>query len=278
MKTTARPLVLLALSVTVIMCSTATVAGAAGNWLVHTAVVTHAGEARAQALPSAPAGVSASCAAPTTAKTIKVSWSAVTHATAYTVYDSTTSATGTYSLIASGVSTTSWTSSALTSTTNYWFEVATNVGSNWTEREVQRDRREHDQQRQPLLRPAVAAPGGEAHRRRPAVQEGCGRGGDGIIPGVDPSARAKDVAHELSSDPVGDRGGGPSRHGGCPRHPELELVGAWVHSPDKEGADLGTLVGGETLGVTATGDVDALLATEADCVLYSPIFADPATL
>ena len=27
--------------------------------------------------------------------------------------------------------------------------------------------------------------------------------------------------------------------------------------------------------MTATGDVDALLATEADCVLYSPFMADP---
>ena len=61
-------------------------------------------------------------------------------------------------------------------------------------------------------------------------------------------------------------------------HPELELAGAWVHSPDKEGADLGALLGREDLGVTATGDVDALLATEADCVLYSPIFADPAVV
>ena len=61
-------------------------------------------------------------------------------------------------------------------------------------------------------------------------------------------------------------------------HPELELAGAWVHSPDKEGADLGTLLGRDQLGVTATGDVDALLATEADCVLYSPIFADPGVV
>jgi 2,4-diaminopentanoate dehydrogenase len=58
-------------------------------------------------------------------------------------------------------------------------------------------------------------------------------------------------------------------------HPELELVGAWVHSADKEGADLGTLLGRESLGVRATGDVEALLATEADCVVYSPFMADP---
>ncbi|MGP0030961.1 MAG: dihydrodipicolinate reductase [Acidimicrobiales bacterium] len=58
-------------------------------------------------------------------------------------------------------------------------------------------------------------------------------------------------------------------------HPDLELVGAWVHSPAKEGVDLGTMVGRGPLGVTATGDVDALLATPADCVLYSPFMADP---
>jgi 2,4-diaminopentanoate dehydrogenase len=61
-------------------------------------------------------------------------------------------------------------------------------------------------------------------------------------------------------------------------HPELELVGAWVHSPAKEGVDLGALLGRDDLGVTATTDADALLATEADCVLYSPIFADPAVV
>ncbi len=58
-------------------------------------------------------------------------------------------------------------------------------------------------------------------------------------------------------------------------HPDLELVGAWVHSPDKEGLDLGTLVGRDPIGVTSTGDVDELLAIDADCVLYSPFMADP---
>jgi hypothetical protein len=58
-------------------------------------------------------------------------------------------------------------------------------------------------------------------------------------------------------------------------HPDLELAGAWVHSPTKEGVDLGTLVGRGLLGVTATNDIAALLAIEADCVLYSPFMADP---
>ncbi len=61
-------------------------------------------------------------------------------------------------------------------------------------------------------------------------------------------------------------------------HPDLELVGCWVHAADKEGIDLGTLSGGDPIGVTATGDVDALLATDADCVVYSPIFADPSVV
>jgi 2,4-diaminopentanoate dehydrogenase len=61
-------------------------------------------------------------------------------------------------------------------------------------------------------------------------------------------------------------------------HPDLELAGAWVHSPAKVGVDLGTLIGRQPIGVGATGDVDALLATEADCVLYSPFMADPAVV
>lgn len=53
------------------------------------------------------------------------------------------------------------------------------------------------------------------------------------------------------------------------RRPDLELVGAWVHSPDKEGRDVGDLVGIEPIGVSATNDVDALLALEADCVCFA---------
>jgi hypothetical protein len=106
------------------------VAQAASNWVVHVGAGSK-GESQASVLPAAPTGIAASCAAPTTAKTIKVTWNAVTHATTYSVYDSTTSAGGTYSLVASGVSTTSWTSGTLTSGTNYWFEVVGVVGSNW---------------------------------------------------------------------------------------------------------------------------------------------------
>ena len=65
---------------------------------------------------------------------------------------------------------------------------------------------------------------------------------------------------------------------GIVAHPDLELVGAWVHSPDKEGRDAGELAGIDPLGVTATSNVGALLDLEADCVLYSPVVADEAVV
>lgn len=51
---------------------------------------------------------------------------------------------------------------------------------------------------------------------------------------------------------------------------DLELVGARVYSADKHGVDVGTLVGRDPIGVAATTDVDAILALDADCVLYTP--------
>ncbi|MDX1511620.1 MAG: hypothetical protein R3249_09750 [Nitriliruptorales bacterium] len=61
-------------------------------------------------------------------------------------------------------------------------------------------------------------------------------------------------------------------------HPDLELVGARVYSPDKVGRDVGELCGLEPLGVEATDDVDALLALEPDCCVYAPILPDEADL
>ena len=53
------------------------------------------------------------------------------------------------------------------------------------------------------------------------------------------------------------------------RHPDLELVGLWVHSPEKAGKDAGELCGLDPVGVAATNDADALLAVDADCVCYT---------
>jgi hypothetical protein len=114
------------------VCAAIVVGGAAAgatSWIV----VLHsnsAGEGTAQALPAAPTGPAASCAAPTTSKTIKVTWNTVTHATTYSVYDTKTSATGTYTLLASGIATNSYTTAAL-ATGNYWFEVTATMGTNW---------------------------------------------------------------------------------------------------------------------------------------------------
>ena len=51
-------------------------------------------------------------------------------------------------------------------------------------------------------------------------------------------------------------------------HPDLELAGLWVHSDAKAGRDAGEICGVGHLGITATQDVDALLASNADCICY----------
>ncbi|MDZ7379363.1 MAG: diacylglycerol kinase [candidate division KSB1 bacterium] len=53
------------------------------------------------------------------------------------------------------------------------------------------------------------------------------------------------------------------------QHPELELVGVWVSSPNKVGRDAGELSGIGPTGVKATNEMEALVATEADCVCYT---------
>src|SRR4051812_22151199 len=58
-------------------------------------------------------------------------------------------------------------------------------------------------------------------------------------------------------------------------HPELELAGVYVTNPAKVGRDAGELAGtGTTTGVRATGDVEAVLALDADVVLYMPLLGD----
>jgi 2,4-diaminopentanoate dehydrogenase len=52
-------------------------------------------------------------------------------------------------------------------------------------------------------------------------------------------------------------------------HPDLELVGLWVHSPDKVGRDAGELAGRSSVGVAATDDVDALLDLAPDVACYT---------
>ena len=53
------------------------------------------------------------------------------------------------------------------------------------------------------------------------------------------------------------------------RRPDLDLVGVWVHSADKDGVDAGELAGIGPIGLAATTDADAVLAADPQCVCYS---------
>jgi 4-hydroxy-tetrahydrodipicolinate reductase len=53
-------------------------------------------------------------------------------------------------------------------------------------------------------------------------------------------------------------------------HPDLELVGLWVHSDDKVGLDAGALADRPVTGVQAVSDLDGIVGLGADCVIYSP--------
>jgi hypothetical protein len=58
-------------------------------------------------------------------------------------------------------------------------------------------------------------------------------------------------------------------------NPVIELAGVYVTNPDKVGKDAGDLVGLHKTGVLATNDEEAILAMEADCVLFSPSMMTP---
>ncbi|MDO3401089.1 dihydrodipicolinate reductase [Mycolicibacterium neoaurum] len=62
---------------------------------------------------------------------------------------------------------------------------------------------------------------------------------------------------------------------GVLEHPDLELVGCWVHSADKNGRDVGELIGGDPIGVPATTSVEDILALDADAVVYAPLLPNP---
>lgn len=51
-------------------------------------------------------------------------------------------------------------------------------------------------------------------------------------------------------------------------HPKMTLVGVYVHSEAKAGRDAGELCGLGPVGVTATRDIDEIIALKPDCVLY----------
>lgn len=55
---------------------------------------------------------------------------------------------------------------------------------------------------------------------------------------------------------------------------DMALVGCYVTNPDKAGVDAGALAGIGPIGVAATLDKAAILASDADCVLYIPLVHD----
>lgn len=57
-------------------------------------------------------------------------------------------------------------------------------------------------------------------------------------------------------------------------NPNYKIVGCYAWSQDKAGRDVGELCGIEPLGVTATDEVDELLALKPDCVVYNPMWID----
>ena len=61
-------------------------------------------------------------------------------------------------------------------------------------------------------------------------------------------------------------------------NPASELVGVKCVTDAKDGVDAGQIAGLAPIGVTATRDTDALLATDADIVVHMPrdLLADPS--
>jgi cellulose 1,4-beta-cellobiosidase len=100
----------------------------ASNWALALSAGSKA-QAQAAPAPGAPGGAAAACVS-ASGKDVTVTWSAVAGASSYTVYDSTTSATGTYTSKAAGQTGTSWTGTLTNG--HYWFEVAAYQGTHWT--------------------------------------------------------------------------------------------------------------------------------------------------
>jgi hypothetical protein len=88
------------------------------------------GEAQSQVAPAAPTSPTAVCVS-TSTRTVNVAWTAVAHASSYTLSDSTTGSGGTYNTLASGVTTNPYTTSSLSSGT-YYFKVTAVIGPSWT--------------------------------------------------------------------------------------------------------------------------------------------------
>ncbi len=124
-----RPLAPLFAAVLTAACLLWAVPASATTWAAALGSGSH-GESQAKPAPSPPATVSTVCVAPATERVVTVSWTAVTDATTYSIFKSTSTSTGSYSSTATGLTGTSWESGTL-ATGNVWFEVEAFVGTNW---------------------------------------------------------------------------------------------------------------------------------------------------
>ncbi|MGE2833686.1 dihydrodipicolinate reductase [Mycobacterium sp. SMC-4] len=61
-------------------------------------------------------------------------------------------------------------------------------------------------------------------------------------------------------------------------NPVYDLVAVLVHNKDKVGRDAGELAGVAPVGLAATDDIEAVIATDADCVFYTPVIMDVDTV
>lgn len=75
---------------------------------------------------------------------------------------------------------------------------------------------------------------------------------------------------------TGDVGQAAIRH--FADSPVFELAGVLVHNPDKVGKDAGVIAGIDPVGVVTTDDAESITALDADCVFYTPIVMDVATV
>src|SRR5690554_4172464 len=53
-------------------------------------------------------------------------------------------------------------------------------------------------------------------------------------------------------------------------HPEMELIGVKVYASSKEGKDAGELCGYPATGIIATRQIEDILSSKPDCVIYTP--------
>ena len=103
----------------------------------------------------------------------------------------------------------------------------------------------------------------------------------GLVSGLpgDPASGRPCISNELEprdvpGHPVGDGFDRPDRDPPLVDNPIFELVGTYVTSDAEHGVDAGEIAGIEHLGVACTTDKDAVLALDADCVNYAPLYFD----